>query len=72
MLLARIVFIREIAKPAEPVNSQDERRIRAAVDSPARYCRQAIKTTGRAGGFLYTIIADKILFFQNLVRFSDN
>ena len=29
--------------PAEPVNGQDERRIRAAVDSPARLCRQAIK-----------------------------
>ena len=28
----------EIAKPAEPVNGQDERRIRAAVDSPARLC----------------------------------
>ena len=25
--------------PAEPVNGQDERRIRAAVDSPARLCR---------------------------------
>ena len=25
-----------IAKPAEPVNGQDERRIRAAVDCPAR------------------------------------
>ena len=30
---------REIAKPAEPVNGQDERRIScAAVDSPARLC----------------------------------
>ena len=28
----------KIAKPAEPVNGQDERRIRAAVDSPARLC----------------------------------
>ena len=32
-----------MAKPAEPVNSQDERRICAAVDSPARLCWQAIK-----------------------------
>ena len=39
-----------IAKPAEPVNDQDERRIRAAVDSPARLCRQAIK--GRQQGVL--------------------
>ena len=29
----------QMAKPAEPVNSQDERRICAAVDSPARLCR---------------------------------
>lgn len=29
----------DIAKPAEPVNGQDERRIScAAVDSPARLC----------------------------------
>ena len=34
MLLARIVFIRAIAKPGEPAGGQDERRIRAAVDSP--------------------------------------
>ncbi len=27
------------ANPAEPVNGQDERRICAAVDSPARLCR---------------------------------
>ena len=32
-----------IAKSVEPVNGQDERRIHAAVDSPARLCRQAIK-----------------------------
>ena len=32
-----------MAKPAEPVNSQDERRIRAAARSPARLCWQAIK-----------------------------
>ena len=32
-------FFKEIAKPAEPVNGQDERRIScAAVDSPARLC----------------------------------
>lgn len=32
-----------MAKPAEPVNSQDERRICAAVDSPARLCWQTDK-----------------------------
>ena len=32
-------FVRKIAKPAEPVNGQDERRIScAAVDSHARLC----------------------------------
>jgi len=39
-----------IAKSAEPVNGQDEQRIRAAVDSPARLCWQAIK--GRQQGVL--------------------
>ena len=34
----KLFFIEKIAKPAEPVNGQDERRIRAAVDSPARLC----------------------------------
>ena len=33
----------QIANPAEPVNSQDERRKCAAVDSPARLCRSEIK-----------------------------
>ena len=33
------LYLSEIAKPAEPVNGQDERRIRAAVDSLARLCR---------------------------------
>ena len=33
------IYQREIAKAAEPVNGQDERRIScAAVDSPARLC----------------------------------
>ena len=31
---------RDLAKPAEPVNGQDERRIRAAVDSPALLFRE--------------------------------
>ena len=31
-------LVGEIAKPVEPVNGQDERRICAAVDSPARLC----------------------------------
>ena len=44
------LYISEIAKPAEPVNGQDERRIRAAVDSPARLCWEAIK--GRQQGVL--------------------
>ena len=50
------LYLSEIAKPAEPVNGQDERRIRAAVDSLARLCRQAIK--GRQQGVLppHTII----------------
>ena len=30
-------FVGEIAKPAEPVNGQDERAV-PAVDSPARLC----------------------------------
>ena len=35
----KLFFIEKIAKPAEPVNGQDERRIScAAVDSPARLC----------------------------------
>ena len=33
----------QIANPAEPVNSQDERRKCAAVDSPARLCCSVIK-----------------------------
>ena len=33
----------QIANPAEPVNSQDERRKCAAVDSPARLCCSIIK-----------------------------
>ena len=42
-MVRQFPFIGEIAKPAEPVNGQDERRIRAAVDSPARLCWQVIK-----------------------------
>ena len=43
-LKIEISFIREIAKAAKPVNGQNERRIScAAVDSPARLCRWAIK-----------------------------
>ena len=34
----KLFFIEKIAKPAEPVNGQDERRKCAAVDSPARLC----------------------------------
>jgi len=39
-----------IAKPAEPVNGQDERRIRAAADSPAPPCWPG--TTARQPGVL--------------------
>ena len=38
-IISIYVYRKVIAKPAEPVNGQDERRIRAAVDSPARLCR---------------------------------
>ena len=37
------LYLSEIAKPAEPVNGQDERRKCAAVDSPARLCWWVIK-----------------------------
>ena len=49
-IISIYVYRKVIAKPAEPVNGQDERRIRAAVDSPARFCKQAIK--GRQQGVL--------------------
>ena len=49
-IISIYVYRKVIAKPAEPVNGQDERRIRAAVDSPARLCSQAIK--GRQQGVL--------------------
>ena len=38
-IISIYVYRKVIAKPAEPVNGQDERRIRAAVDSPDRLCR---------------------------------
>ena len=56
----------EIAKPAEPVNGQDERRIRAAVDSPARFCKQAIK--GRQQGVLPpTVLSERENSMRNRI-----
>ena len=38
-IISICIYYKAIAKPAEPVNGQDERRIScAAVDSPARLC----------------------------------
>ena len=55
-----------IAKPVEPVNGQDERRIRAAVDSPARLCRQAIK--GRQQGVLPpTVLSERENSMRNRI-----
>ena len=45
-----------IAKPAEPVNDQDERRIRAAVDSPVRLCRYGHTLQSLILGPLYLIV----------------
>ena len=39
----KLFFIEKIAKPAEPVNGQDEWHIHAAADSPAHLCKQVIK-----------------------------
>ena len=36
-MIRQFPFVGEIAKPAEPVNGQDERAV-PAVDSPARLC----------------------------------
>ena len=36
-MIRQFPFVGEIAKPAEPVNGQDERAA-PAVDSPARLC----------------------------------
>ncbi len=47
-------FAGQIAKPAGTVNGQDERRIRAAVDSPARFCSWVIK--GRQQGVLPPVL----------------
>jgi len=41
-MIRQFPFVGEIAKPAEPVNGQDERAV-PAVDSPARLCWQEIK-----------------------------
>ena len=55
-----------IAKSAEPVNGQDEQRIRAAVDSPARLCWQAIK--GRQQGVLPpTVLSERENSMRNRI-----
>ena len=46
--------IKQIANPAEPVNGQDERCRRAAVDSPVRLCCSVIKrATAQNAAALY-------------------